>query len=156
MASAYEKILKWTLNHKLVTSLVSVALLVGSLFLIPLIGVSFLPDEEQKMMYITYTPEPGETLATVNEEVEKGEKYLLDLDKVETVQLSVGGENPMSPGASNGALMFVTFDSDTEEFTKVTEDTLKELEGLSTKGEWKSQDFGMGGSSNAISYLCLW
>ena len=58
----------------------------------------------------------------------------------------------MSPGASNGALMFVTFDSDTEEFTKVTEDTLKELEGLSTKGEWKSQDFGMGGSSNAISY----
>ncbi|QUW22781.1 efflux RND transporter permease subunit [Sporosarcina sp. Marseille-Q4063] len=152
MAAIYEKILNWTLNHKLVTSLISVALLVGSLFLIPVIGVSFLPDEEQKMMYITYTPEPGETLSTVNEEVEKGEKYLLNLDKVETVQLSVGGENPMSPGASNGALMFVTFDSDTEEFTKVTEDTIKELEGLSTKGEWKSQDFGMGGSSNAISY----
>jgi hydrophobic/amphiphilic exporter-1 (mainly G- bacteria), HAE1 family len=152
MAAVYEKILNWTLNHKLVTSLISVALLVGSLFLIPVIGVSFLPDEEQKMMYITYTPEPGETLATVNEEVEKGEKYLLNLDKVETVQLSVGGENPMSPGASNGALMFVTFDSDTEEFTKVTENTLKELEGLSNKGEWKSQDFGMGGSSNAISY----
>ena len=152
MAAVYEKTLNWTLNHKLVTSLISVALLVGSLFLIPVIGVSFLPDEEQKMMYITYTPEPGETLATVNEEVEKGEKYLLNLDKVETVQLSVGGENPMSPGASNGALMFVTFDSDTEEFTKVTEDTIKELEGLSTKGEWKTQDFGMGGSSNAISY----
>ena len=67
MAAVYEKVLNWTLNHKLVTSLISVALLVGSLFLIPVIGVSFLPDEEQKMMYITYTPEPGETLATVNE-----------------------------------------------------------------------------------------
>ena len=81
MAAVYEKILNWTLNHKLVTSLISVALLVGSLFLIPVIGVSFLPDEEQKMMYITYTPEPGETLATVNEEVEKGETYLMDLIK---------------------------------------------------------------------------
>ena len=42
MAAVYEKILNWTLNHKLVTSLISVALLVGSLFLIPVIGVSFL------------------------------------------------------------------------------------------------------------------
>ena len=151
MAAAYEKILKWTLNHKLVTSAISIALLVGSLFLVPVIGVSFLPDEEQKMMYITYTPEPGETLETVNENVEKAETYLMDLKDVETIQVSVGGENPMAPGASNGAFMFVTFDSDTEEFTKVTEDTILELEKLSTTGEFKSQDFGMG-ASNEISY----
>ncbi len=150
-ATAYEKILNWTLNHKLITSVISIALLVGSLFLVPIIGVSFLPEEEQKMMYITYTPEPGETLEAVNENVEIAESYLMDLKDVETIQVSVGGENPMAPGASNGALMFVTFNSDTEEFTKVTEDTILELQDLSTTGEWKSQDFGMG-ASNALSY----
>ena len=130
MAAFYEKVLNWTLNHKLITTVISIALLVGSLFLVPVIGVSFLPDEEQKMMYITYTPEPGETLDAVDESVKKAETYLMDLKDVETIQVSVGGENPMAPGASNGALMFVTFDSDTEEFTKVTEDTIVELEKL--------------------------
>lgn len=153
MAAFYKKVLNWTLNHKLITSIISIALLVGSLFLAPVIGVSFLPDEEQKTMYITYTPEPGETLDTVNSYVESAEKYLLDLKDVDVVQASVGGENPMAPGASNGALMFVTFDKDTAEFTKVKEKTIIELQKLSTKGEWKSQDFSTSGSSNAVSYF---
>ncbi|KAA0965064.1 efflux RND transporter permease subunit [Sporosarcina sp. ANT_H38] len=152
MADFYKKVLNWTLNHKLITSVSSIALLVGSLFLAPVIGVSFLPDEEQKTMYITYTPEPGETLDTVNSNVESAEAYLLDLKDVDVVQASVGGENPMAPGASNGALMFVTFDKDTADFTKVKEKTILELQKLSTKGEWKSQDFSTSGSSNAVSY----
>jgi hydrophobic/amphiphilic exporter-1 (mainly G- bacteria), HAE1 family len=152
MAAFYKKVLNWTLNHKLITSIISLALLVGSLFLAPVIGVSFLPDEEQKTMYITYTPEPGETLDTVNGNVELAEAYLLELKDVDVVQASVGGENPMAPGASNGALMFVTFDKDTAEFTKVKEKTIIELQKLSTKGEWKSQDFSTSGSSNAMSY----
>ena len=152
MAATYEKILNWTLNHKLITTVISIALLVGSLFLVPVIGVSFLPDEEQKTMYVTYTPEPGETLDSVNKSIEQAETYLMDLKDVETIQVSVGGGNPMMPGSSNGALMFITFDPDTKEFTKVKEDTEKGLLNLSTQGEWKSQDFGMGGSSNAVSY----
>ncbi|AOV07166.1 efflux RND transporter permease subunit [Sporosarcina ureilytica] len=152
MATAYEKMLNWTLNHKIITSVISIALLVGSLFLVPVIGVSFLPDDEQKMMYVTYTPEPGETLDAVNESVKKAEDYLADLKDVDTIQVSVGGENPMEPGASNGALMFVMFDPNTKEFGKVTEKTIEELQALETQGEFKTQDFGMGGSSNAISY----
>ncbi|NYF25259.1 efflux RND transporter permease subunit [Sporosarcina sp. JAI121] len=152
MADFYRKVLNWTLNHKLITSILSIALLVGSLFLAPVIGVSFLPDEEQKTMYITYTPEPGDTLDTVNSNVESAEEYLLDLKDVDIVQASVGGENPMAPGASNGALLFVTFNNDTAEFTKVKEKTIMELQKLSTKGEWKSQDFSTSGSSNAVSY----
>lgn len=151
IATFYQNVLKWTLNHKLITAAISIALLVGSLFLVPVVGVSFLPDEEQKMLIVTYTPEPGETLDAVNENVKDAESYLMDLKDVETIQVSVGGENPMSPGASNGALMFVTFDSDTEEFADVSDNTILELEKLATNGEWKLQDFGMGGS-NELSY----
>lgn len=152
MARSYRSILNWTLNHKLITSLISIALLVGSLFLVPVVGLSFLPDEEQKMMYVTYSPDPGETLDTVDLNVKKAEEYLVDLKNVNQVQASVGGENPMSPGSSNSALMFVTFDSDTEDFTKVKEDVLANLQSLNTKGEFKSQDFSTSGSSNAVSY----
>lgn len=152
MAKAYENLLNWTLNHKFVTSLVAIGMLVASLFLVPIIGVSFLPEEEQKMMYVTYSPEPGETLEKVDENVRKAEDYLTQLKDVEMIQVSVGGENPMAPGASNSALMFVTFDSDTKAFEKVVEDTMKELTALGTEGEFKSQDFGMGGSSSELSY----
>ncbi|PIC70259.1 Swarming motility protein SwrC [Sporosarcina sp. P16b] len=150
---AYERILNWTLNHKLITTGIAIVILVGSLFLIPVVGVSFLPEEEQKTMYITYTPEPGETLDTVNENIEKAESYLIDQKDIETVQLSIGGSNPLSPGSSNGALMFVTFDSDTKNFDDVKEKTIKKLQDSSSQGEWISQDFGsMGGASNGISY----
>lgn len=152
MATAYEKILNWTLNHKVVTSSIAILLLVGSLFLVPVIGVSFLPDDENKMMYITYTPEPGETLEKVDQNIQKAEDYLASLKDVDTIQVSVGGENPMAPGASNGALMFVMFDSATKNFTQVVDDTMKELEALETTGEFKSQDFGMSGASNEVSY----
>ena len=39
----------------------------------------------------------------------------------------------MAPGASNGALMFVTFDKETAEFTKVKEKTIIELQKLLQK-----------------------
>lgn len=150
---AYERLLNWTLNHKLITTGITIVILVGSLFLIPVVGVSFLPDEEQKTMYLTYTPEPGETLGTVNDNIEKAETYLIDQKDVETVQLSIGGGNPLTPGSSNGALMFVTFDSDTKDFDKVKEDTTKKLQDSSSQGEWLSQDFGsMGGASSGVSY----
>ena len=56
LAIWYKGILEWTLNHKVITSLISVALLAGSLALTPLIGFSFLGSEEEKVMYLTYTP----------------------------------------------------------------------------------------------------
>ena len=41
LAHGYKRILNWTLNHKLISFGLAVLLLVGSLFLVPSIGVSF-------------------------------------------------------------------------------------------------------------------
>ena len=153
LAAFYKKMLTWTLNHKAITSIVSIVLLAASLFLIPLVGVSFLPEEEQKLMYVTYTPDAGETSDDVSTSVEQVEQYFLDKEDVDIVQVSIGGANPMAPGASNGSLMYVTFDPDTEEFTKVKESVLEDIQGFDTKGEWKSQDFSTSGSSNEVSYF---
>lgn len=53
--------MNWALSHKWITSIIAVLMLLGSLFLVPLIGASYLPSEEEKTMQLTYSPEPGET-----------------------------------------------------------------------------------------------
>ncbi|MBM7606188.1 HAE1 family hydrophobic/amphiphilic exporter-1 [Metabacillus crassostreae] len=152
LAGSYRKILEWTLNHKIITSAIAVLMLVGSLFLVPVIGVSFLSSEEEKMMMVTYKPEPGETREQAEEMTEVAEKFFLDREHVKTVQFSLGSENPMNPGDTNSALFFVEYEDDTPNFTEEKEKVIEDLtEEASGGGEWASQDFASAGASNAIT-----
>lgn len=150
LAGGYKKILNWSLNHKWITSGIAVLLLVGSLALIPLIGVSFMSMGEEKSMIITFKPEPGITMEETEKISTDAEKYLLDRKDVEMVQMSLGGSNPMTPGDSTSAMFFVNYDKDTKNFEEEKEDVIKGIQARTDKGEWKSQDFGMTGTSNAI------
>ncbi|WP_142238989.1 efflux RND transporter permease subunit, partial [Bacillus cereus] len=140
LANGYKRILEWALNHKIITSSIAVLLLVGSLALVPVIGVSFLPSEEEKMIIATYKPEPGQTLEDVEKIATKAEKHFQDNKDVKTIQFSLGGENPMSPGQTNQAMFFVQYDNDTKNFEKEKEQVVKDLQKMSGKGEWKNQD----------------
>ncbi|RBW68769.1 efflux RND transporter permease subunit [Bacillus taeanensis] len=151
LAAGYRKLLGWTLNHKVITSGIAVVLLVGSLFLVPIIGVSFLPSDEEKMVIATYKPEPGQTLDEVEEIALEAEELLMNRDNVESLQFSVGSENPMNPGQSNSAMFYVQYEEDTKNFSVEQEAVIEDLQALTSKGEWASQDFSGMGSSNAIS-----
>jgi hydrophobic/amphiphilic exporter-1 (mainly G- bacteria), HAE1 family len=151
LANGYRSILRWTLNHKIITSGIAVLLLVGSLFLVPIIGVSFLPSDEEKMVIATYKPEPGQTLAEVEEIAAEAEELLMNRDNVESLQFSVGSENPMNLGQSNSAMFYVQYEDDTENFSVEQEAVIEDLQVLTSKGEWASQDFSGMGASNAIS-----
>ena len=150
LANGYKHVLGWALNHKIITSSIAVLLLVGSLALVPIIGVSFLPSEEEKMIIATYNPEPGQTLEDVEKITTKAEKHFQDKKDVKTIQFSLGGENPMSPGKTNQAMFFVQYDNDTKNFDKEKEQVIKDLQKMTGKGEWKNQDFGASGGSNEI------
>ncbi|EIJ80568.1 acriflavin resistance protein [Bacillus methanolicus PB1] len=152
LAQAYRKILNWSLNHKIVTSLMALLLLVGSLLLVPVIGVSFLPSEEEKMMVVTYKPAPGETLEQVKKYTSDAEKFFLARDNVKTVQLSLGSENPMNPGDTNSAIMFIAYEDDTPDFEEEKEKVIKDLQEKTAEGEWASQDFSSSAGSNEIVY----
>src|SRR5690606_36892873 len=109
---------------KLITSFVAFLLLVASLCLIPILGFSCLPTEEQKMLYITYTPEPGETEDTILQNVSEVEQEMMAREDVEVVQLSIGSSDNMmmGMGSNNGALMFIIFNEETENFDEVTKE----------------------------------
>ncbi|KSU83245.1 hydrophobic/amphiphilic exporter-1, HAE1 family [Fictibacillus enclensis] len=150
LAGFYKRVLNWSLSHKIVSFGLAILLLAGSLFLVPKIGVSFLPSDEQKMVIATFNPEPGQTKKEVEVEALKAEKLLLDRNHVKTIQYSVGGENPMNPAASNQAMFFMEYDKDTPNFEKEQKKVIDDLKGTTDKGEWKAQDFGATGGSNKL------
>lgn len=155
LAGGYRRVLNWTLNHKWITSGIAILMLIGSLFLAPLVGVSFLPQEAEKTAMVTYTPEPGQTREQAIAETKKAEDYLMKRDHVNTVQYSLGSSNALTAsvgGNSNGALFFVQYDEDTPNFDKEKDRVVKALQDKTSKGEWKSQDFSSAGASNTVTY----
>lgn len=159
LALWYKGILAKALNHKIITSVISILLLVGSLALTPLIGFSFLGSEEEKVMYLTYTPATGELKDETLANIEVVEKELMKNEDIDILQLSVTDsdsadmQSMMMGGGSGGALMYLIFDPDMEDFPEAREEIEEYVFNIGQSGEWKSQNFSaMSMSSNEVSY----
>ncbi|MFB9277371.1 efflux RND transporter permease subunit [Cohnella cellulosilytica] len=153
LARSYRSLLSAALNHKIITLVISFALLVGSLFLVPLIGASFLPDQEDKFAMVTYSPDPGDRIEDVEQKALTAEKIIMDQSDVTSVQYSVGGENPLQPGPSKSGLFFLQYDSDTKDFADKKSALIEELRKAVPTGEWAEMDQtgGFGGSQFSLS-----
>ncbi|WP_194539954.1 efflux RND transporter permease subunit [Paenibacillus sp. JZ16] len=145
MARGYRSILKWTLNHKAITFLAAIALLAGSLFLTKYLGVSFIPEQEDKYAMVTYSPEPGVMLEDVEERALKAEKLILDQPGVETMQYSIGGSNPLGMGSANSGLFYIMYDPDTKNFEDVKKALVEDLAKEVPDGTWSNMDMAAGG-----------
>ena len=157
LAKWYKKILQWSLNHKWITSLIAIALLGGSIALTPLIGFSFLGSDEEKVMYLTYTPSAGELEDETLKNVAAVEEELLKRDDIDILQVSItDSSDPMAAmmgGGSGGALMYLIFDEKMENFPEVREDIEEYVFNLGQSGEWTNQNFSTTSfSSNEVSY----
>ncbi len=159
LALWYKGLLDKALNHKIITSTIAVLLLAGSLALTPLIGFSFMGSEEEKVMYLTYTPEAGETEKQTADNIQVVEDEMLKRDDIDTVQTSITDSSnadmtsAMMGGGAGGGLMYLIFDPDMKNFSEVKEDIETYIADIGQTGEWKSQNFtSMSGSTNEISY----
>ncbi|USB32916.1 efflux RND transporter permease subunit [Paenibacillus sp. YPG26] len=153
MARGYQKILNWSLNHKLITFGFAVLLLIGSLFLTKFIGTSFMPEQSEKYAMVTYSPAPGDTREDVEQRALTAEKFILKQPGLDKMQYSVGGSNPLSPGPSNSALFYVIYKEDTKNFEDVKKKLVDDLKVQVPEGTWKEMSGmggGMGGSKLAV------
>lgn len=151
LAAAYKRALRWALDHKAWSMAAAVLLFVASLFLVPVIGASFLPEEEQKYAMVTYTPAAGELLEDVEQAALRAEQFILAEPDVTSLQYSVGGSNPFSPGPSRSALFYILYDDEVERFEEVKTRLLEQLrQTVPAAGAWNSIDFSAGavGGSN--------
>lgn len=151
IAGFYRKILDWSLRHKAIVSALSVLLLVGSLFLTPFLGTSFISTGEDKLLALTYKPKPGEKEADVVKKGEAVQKILAENNNVINTQFSVGGENPFNPIASNDMAMMVEYKKDTPNWEDEADKVLAKIAKLNHDGDWKNQDFATGGATNAVT-----
>ncbi|MCT1541571.1 MULTISPECIES: efflux RND transporter permease subunit [Lysinibacillus] len=159
LATWYKGVLEKVLNHKIITSVLAILLLVGSLALTPLIGFSFMGSQEEKVMYLTYTPATGELADETAANVEKVEKELMKRKDVDILQVSITDAKNVDPsammmgGGAGGALMYLIFDPDMEDFAKARDEVEDYVFNIGQSGEWKSQNFtSMSMSSNEVSY----
>lgn len=156
MAASYKRILQWSLNHKIITFGGASAVLVASLFLIPVIGVSFLPEEEQKMVMATYSPEPGQTRKDVEAVALDAESAIDGREGVTSYQYSLGGGNPltaMAGGGDNSALFYIEYEDEFEAFGEESTNLIDELNGSTESGEWASLDFAATGASGLEMFI---
>lgn len=159
LALWYKGVLEKALNHKIITSLIAIILLAGSLALTPLIGFSFMGSSEEKVMYLTYTPAAGELKEETLANIETVEKELMKRKDIDIIQLSVTDSENADPaammmgGGGGGALMYLIFDPDMKDFPAAREEVEEYVFNIGQSGEWKSQNFtSMSMSSNEISY----
>jgi len=158
LANWYKGVLNKALNHKIITSIIAIVLLGGSLALTPLIGFSFMGSEEEKVMYLTYTPGTGELMEDTLANVQDVEQKLLKRDDIDIVQVSVTESgDPMAAmmgGGGDGALMYLIFDPEMDNFPEVREEIEDYVFNIGQSGEWKSQNFTSMSSmgTNEVSY----
>ena len=159
LANWYKGVLSWSLNHKVITSIIAILLLVGSLGLTPIIGFSFMGSEEEKVMYLTYTPKTGELMEDTEKNIAAVEEEMLKREDIDIVQLSITNSgDPMAAmmggGGGSGALMYLIFDPDMKDFPAAREEIEEYVFNIGQTGTWKSQDFSsmMAMSSNEVSY----
>jgi hydrophobic/amphiphilic exporter-1 (mainly G- bacteria), HAE1 family len=148
-AGAYKKALNWSLNHKLITFGLAILLLIGSFFLVPSIGVSFISNDQQKTVMATFNPNPGETQKDVEAVASKADDYFLHRKGVQNIQYSIG--KSQFGGSDQSALFYAEYNKDAKNFDKEPDKVIKDLQKMTNKGTWKSQDFSSSGSSNQLT-----
>lgn len=159
LAIWYRGILEKALNHKIITSTIAILMLVGSLALTPLIGFSFMGSQEEKVMYLTYTPGTGELADETEVNVAQVEKELMKRKDIDILQVSITDATNADPaammmgGTAGGALMYLIFDPEMEDFPAARQEVEDYVFNLDQSGEWKSQNFSSTSmASNEVSY----
>ena len=129
----YRPILGWTLKHSLVTVLLAVVVLAGTLAAAPLMKINFLSDSGQNTMTVTQDLGPTASLESKSEAAIAVEEALADVDGIEHVQASIGSSgsalrDAFSGGAGVTYSILTDGDVDQEELRANVQDAVAGIE----------------------------
>jgi len=118
---AYLPLLRWTLSRPwkaFLTLAIAVGVLAGTLALVPLLKTNFIGDSGQNTLTVSQALPLGSSLGARDKAAKKVEDVLLDVDGVETVQVSIGssGGSLRAAFSGSGATSFsITTDPDVDQ-----------------------------------------
>ncbi len=150
LQKTYTPVVGWATRHPVVTIVVSVVLLVGTLAMTPLLKTEFLGDTGEDTVQAQQTFEPGVGLEEAGKQAEKVEEVLSKTPGVESYQFSIG-DSGLSFGSDGGGLSgdyFINLEEGANT-SDVSADIQKRFDELKGVGELEvmSASAGPGGDS---------
>ena len=112
--SFYRSVLNWALAHRRKTVITVLAIFIGSLLLVPFVGIEFFPPMDMGQFTVEIELPQGSLLKNTNEVAEQVEEMLNNLPEIQKVFTTVGSSGSgmnLSGGASNTASLNVTLKS---------------------------------------------
>lgn len=152
---AYVPSLGAALRHPWVTLVVAVAVLGGTLALVPRLETNFIGDSGQDTVTVTQTFESGASLEAQDDAAREVEDALADVDAVESVQTTVGSGDAaqaafMGGGSAAQATFSITLDPEADGVAAqdAVRDAVEPLTGgVTTEVSVSGGDSGFGGST---------
>ncbi|GAB2612483.1 efflux RND transporter permease subunit [Pseudactinotalea suaedae] len=120
----YLPVLKAALRRPAVTLVIAVAILGGTVALVPSLQTNFLGNSGQDTLTVTQDFEPGTSLQAQDDAAQQVEDALMAIDAVETVQTTVGSGGGFAAffgGSSTQASFAITLDHDADGVAVETE-----------------------------------
>ncbi len=151
----YGKILGWVLKHRKSTILLGITALIVAIFLLPFVGVDFMPGMDQGQFTVDIELPQGTVLEQTNDIALRVEEILFKIDEVDKVFVSVSGGNAIQEGSSNIASIDVSLKGlkERKRSTSVVVDELRtdlsKIIGAKIKVTESDSMMGGGGMSSA-------
>lgn len=89
----YLHLSRWCLDHRLITVITAILLLLGSLKLIPLLPTGFIPADDSSQTQVYLELAPGATLAQTKQSAEDARQLIKNIAHVKTIYTAIGGGN---------------------------------------------------------------
>ncbi|MBY9079341.1 efflux RND transporter permease subunit [Paenibacillus sp. HN-1] len=100
LSKFFEKTIRGALKRKVTVLGLSILLLVGSVCLVPLLGISFLPSESVPSASVEIVLPAKSTLDETDKVGSKVENYLKELPSTESYEISIGGSQNSKLGSA--------------------------------------------------------
>ncbi|PJJ73449.1 HAE1 family hydrophobic/amphiphilic exporter-1 [Diaminobutyricimonas aerilata] len=152
LQKGYLPVIRWTLRRPVVTIVASVLLLAGTVALIPSMKTNFIGDSGQNTLTVSQSLDPGTSLEAKDTAATTVEQTLLDIDGVETVQMSLGtsGSSIQQAFLGGGDTTFSVTTDDGVDQVALQSRVRDALEGLEDVGEVSLAASGSGFASSDI------
>ncbi|UII57184.1 efflux RND transporter permease subunit [Cytobacillus spongiae] len=135
MQRAYGKTIYWALNHKLLVLVLSLFTLVGSVALVPQLGFTFIPNEEQKLLVASVELPSSTSIERTNEVSLELEEMFDQLDEIKEVTAGIGSRDFQTGlKRQNQANYFISLNEDVK-VASFIEELQKDMEEITYKIE---------------------
>jgi hydrophobic/amphiphilic exporter-1 (mainly G- bacteria), HAE1 family len=133
MSEAYQEILRWSLKYKLITVSIAIAIFIGSIFMVPLLGTEFVPKADFSETSLSFYTPVGSSLEVTEAKAKQVEAIVREFPEVKYTLATVNTGNAAGKIYANVYVRLVDRkdrNRSVDELSNVLRDRLKQVPGI--------------------------